>query len=108
MPPANPTGGPRPRSGAGDRVPVDGDRDRLERRGHGRMTARRSLELSQRTANVIQRDVRMRRELTRSLELMQRAHRLCDRGREVDEMARHARIGLQGIEPARERFACGT
>jgi hypothetical protein len=67
---------------------------------------RSSLELRERATYVVQRDVGVWRELARSFELVERAHRLCDGGRKVDEVTRHARISLQRVESARERLAC--
>jgi hypothetical protein len=70
------------------------------------MSALRRLELRERSAHVVQRDVGMRRELAGPLELVKSAHRLRDWSREVDEVAGHTRVGLQRIESARERLAC--
>jgi hypothetical protein len=81
-------------------------RHRLERGRDRGVTARRGLKLRQRTTNVVQRDVRVRRELIGALDLVQGPHRLGDGSSEVDEVGRHARIALQSIESARERFAC--
>ncbi|MBX3259206.1 MAG: hypothetical protein KF782_05900 [Labilithrix sp.] len=81
-------------------------RDGLEGGRHGGVIAGGRLELRERAAYVVQRDVRVGRELARSLELVERAHRLRDGRREVHEVTRHARVGLQGVESARERLAC--
>jgi hypothetical protein len=64
------------------------------------VATRCGLELRERTANVIQCDVRVWGELTRPFDLMQCAHRLRDRGCELDEVGWHSRIGLQCVESA--------
>jgi hypothetical protein len=55
---------------------------------------------------VTQRNIGMGSELIRPLDLVQCSHRLSNGGGEVDEVARHRRIGLQSVESARERLAC--
>jgi hypothetical protein len=81
-------------------------RDGLERGVHRGVGSARGLELCERTAQMVQRDVRVRGDLVRALELMERAHGLGYRRREVYEVARNGRVRLKSIEPARERLAC--
>jgi hypothetical protein len=64
------------------------------------------LKLSERAAHVRECNVCVRRELIRALELMKCAHRLRDRSGELDEMTRHAGIGLESIQSTRETFTC--
>jgi hypothetical protein len=75
-----------------------------------RMPGGLSLELRERVLEVRQRVLRIRRELSPAgaLDLVQRTHRLRDRRRKLEQVCRHVRIPLQGIQPSRERFACGS
>ena len=73
---------------------------------HRRMTSACGLKLRERATNVVQCHIGVRLDLPRALELMQCAHRLRDRGGQIDEAARDAGIGLQGVEPAREGLSC--
>jgi hypothetical protein len=66
----------------------------------------RGLELGERATNVVQCHIGVGPYLVRALELMQSSHRLRDRGGQVDQVARHARIGLKCVESARQRLAC--
>jgi hypothetical protein len=77
-------------------------RDRFERLRHRGMRGRLRLKLRERATNVIQRDVRMRRELIRSFDLVERAHRLRDRGGELHQVLRDTGICLERVEPLRE------
>ena len=84
--------------GGGDRF------DRLRDRGMRRGLCLKRLE---RRAHVVERRVRVRLELrsAASFDLMQCAHRLRDRRRELEEHRRDVRIGLQCVQPSRERLS---
>lgn len=72
------------------------------------MRGGRCLELGERAAHVIQRDIGVGGELSGALELVERSHRLRDRSGELDQMARDARVCLESIQSTRERLACGA
>ncbi len=74
--------------------------DRFHRRADGREIRRSRLELGERLAHVLERDVRVRDEgcAVRLLDLVERAHRLRDRRGELHELRRQVRVGLQRAE----------
>ena len=67
---------------------------RLERLVHRGMICILRLELRERATHVVERHVGVRRKLLRALDLVERAHRLCDRSSELRKLGRHRRIGL--------------
>jgi hypothetical protein len=69
------------------------------------MRGRLRLELCERAAHVVQRDLGVRSELARLLQLVEGTHCLGNRRCELHEMLRNARIRLQGIEALREVLA---
>ena len=84
--------------------------DGLHRLGHHGDGSRLGLELAQRGARVVERDLRVRNELraVRAFDGVESTHRLGDRRREIQELRRDVRVGLQGTETAREVLPGGA
>jgi hypothetical protein len=79
-------------------------RDGLYRRLDRRVGRGGRLELCERGADVVERDVGVRHELrpVRTLDLVERSHGLGDRGSELNEVRRNVGVGLKGVQPAGE------
>ena len=82
----------------------------LERDRHGRILRGLRLKLGHRGLQERQGGGGVRRELraSGSLDLVQRAHRLRDRRRELEQALRNVGIRLEGVEASRERFSGGA
>jgi hypothetical protein len=84
--------------------------DGLERGRDGGILRGLRLELSERALEMRQRRLDARRDLRspRALDLMKGTHGLRDGSRQFEQVTRHVRIALEGIEPPCERLACGA
>ncbi len=63
------------------------------------------LKAPKRATQMTECHLSVRQQLPGALDLVQSAHRLCDRRGKLDERRRHRGIGLESIEAASEGFA---